>query len=435
MKYRRLHVVLLLVLTLVLSGCSLGVESFLQPPKLGGQQQAVQTALETYLKDKGDTRYTLEYPVEGEHTAAFLLCDSFGYPTKDEPDQVIAFYSLNASPEETHIHLLRRDGEEWMSVADTVGAGVDIREVAFGDLNGDGTAEMITGWTTHYSRADQLMIYHLDDKLTPAAEGLPYTSLYVGDLTATGEDSLLVLTVADRVTATLQKMEGGRLNTVASVALDGGIRQFGSRTLCRLDTGIHGLYVEGLKAGDTAVTELIYYDGEGLHAPFYNPETDTTAVTTRPAFLAAQDIDGDGRVEVPFASPLVENATQDVGDVFVEWKTWDYATDTWRHHSYTLPNAVDGYMVKLDGGIHTHLAVKYNEQTHTLTLTDTDTKRAWLWLTVGEDLPEEPAEDLESLTLFSASQGEVFYYAWFDPAVVGAEKVQYMVTRLTREGG
>ena len=435
MKRRGSLAVLAGVLALTVTGCSLGVESFLQPPKLGGEQQAVQAALETYLRDKGDARYTLEYPVEGEHTAAFLLCDQQGYPVEENPSLAVAFYSLNAAPEETHVNLLRRSGEEWQSVADAVGSGVDVREVAFGDLNGDGRAELVTGWSTYYSRVDQLVVYALNDDLTPVSEPQGYSSVFVGDLTATGQDRLLVLTVSDAVTATLQQLEGERLNAVDTVKLDGGIQQFGQRTLCRLAGGVHGLYVEGLKADDTAVTELIYYDQEGLHAPFYDPETNATTVTTRVGRLAARDIDGDTRVEIPTPLPLEGHEEEPVGATLIQWQAWDYATNTWRHHSYTLVNQVDGYMVALDGDRHTHLDTDYDEQTHTLKLMDTATKRDWLWVSVGEEMADAPADDWEGLVLFSAGQSEIYYYAWFDPTVIEAEKVRYIVTPLAREGG
>lgn len=434
MKRKGILAVLAGLLAVTVTGCSLGVESFLQPPKLGGQQQAVQTALETYLKDKGNARYTLEYPVEGEHTAAFLLCDRQGYPVEENPTLAVAFYSLTASPEETRINLLSRTGEEWQSVADTVGAGVDLREVAFGDLDGDGTAELVTGWTAYYNRADSLAVYALDD-LTRISEEQMYSSLFVGDLTATGRDSLLVMTVGDGVSATLQQMEDGRLDVVDTVALDGGIQQFGNRTLCRLAEGVHGLYVEGVKSGGAAVTELIYYDDTGLHAPFYDASTNETAVTTRADSLAARDIDGDGTVEVPSPLRLEGHDAFDVGGTVIRWQVWEYPTGTWRHHSYTLVNSVDGYLVTLDDGTQNRLDTVYNEDTHTLKLLNTATGKAWLWLTVGEDLPSAPGSTWESLVLFSAEDSAISYFAWYDPAVLGAEKVRYMVTRLTREGG
>jgi len=435
MKRNGIMAVMAGLLAMTVTGCSLGVESFLQPPKLGGEQQAVQTALETYLQDKGDARYTLEYPVEGEHTAAFLLCDRQGYPVEENPTLAVAFYSLTATPEETRINLLRRTGEEWQSVADTVGAGVDVREVAFGDLNGDGIAELVTGWTAYYNRADSLTVYTMGDDLNRISEEQMYSSLFVGDLTATGQDSLLVMTVGDGVSATLQHMVDDRLVKVDSVSLDGGIQQFGNRTLCRLATGVHGLYVEGVKGNGVAVTELIYYDNTGLHAPFYNPLTNETAITTREDSLAARDIDGDGMVEVPSPLRLEGHEAWHVGGAVTQWQVWDYPTGTWRHHSYTLVNSVDGYLVTLDDGIQTRLDTEYNEETHTLKLLDTTTKQDWLWLTVGEDLPSAPGREWESLVLFSAEDGAVSYFAWYDPAVLEAEKVRYMVTRLTREGG
>lgn len=435
MKHNHRLAVLVLALIWLLSGCSLGVESFLQPPKLGGEQQAVQAALETYLQDKGDARYTLEYPVEGEYTAAFLLCDRQGYPVEQNPALAVAFYSLAAAPEETRINLLRHSGGEWQSIADTVGAGVDVREVAFGDLNGDGTFELVTGWTTYYNRADRLSVYTMDEELTCISEEQTYSSLFVGDITATGQDSLLVLTVGDQVTATLQQMQEGRLNVVDSVTLDGGILRFGNRTLCRLAPQVHGLYVEGVKSGNTAVTELIYYDHTGLHAPFYDPTTNTTEVTTRAGLLAARDIDGDNQVEVPITLPQEGETGAEVAGAITQWRVWEYATNTWRHHSYTVTNPVDGYLVMLDGDTHTHLSTDYDEETHTLKLTDTNREKGWLWLTVGEELPSAPERGLESLVLFSTGEGAVSYFAWYDPTVVEAEKVRYRVIQLAREGG
>ena len=116
--------VLLITLVLVCTGCGLDVESYLHPPRVGGQQQAVQAALETYLRDVGgnNLRYTLEYPLEGAHTAAFILCDEKGYPIRDTATAytALAFYSLSSAPDITRMNRLQRSGDEWVSVADTV---------------------------------------------------------------------------------------------------------------------------------------------------------------------------------------------------------------------------------------------------------------------------------------------------------------------------
>ena len=151
-------------LVLLTTGCSLDVESFLQPPRAQGEQQAIQAALDTYLRDTGSVtqRYTLKYPSEGEHTSAFVLCDEQGRPIGGDTKAQLAvvFYALASAPEETHVNLLRREDAEWVSVGDSVGYGAAIRQVAFGDLDGDGMAELLTGWSTYDSKNHRLVITH-----------------------------------------------------------------------------------------------------------------------------------------------------------------------------------------------------------------------------------------------------------------------------------
>lgn len=428
--------VLVLAFVLLCTGCSLDVESYLHPPRVGGQQQAVQAALETYLRDSGgDARYTLEYPVEGAHTAAFILCDAQGFPTADTAaaQTALAFYSLSSAPDATRMNRLQRGGDGWVSVADTVGDGAAIRQVAFGDLDGDGTAEILTGWTTYSTGSYRLAVYGSEGGLTPLSRDRVYSALYVGDITAAGYDSLLLLTVGsgDRVTASLETVRAGALITLDTAPLDGGIRQFGGMTLCRLAEDVHGLYVDGFKTDDVTVTELIYYDDTGLNTPFYDSATNATPVTTRAGRTAARDMDGDALVEVPHHTVLSGHTAADVGGTVTLWRGWDYATRQWQDRSYTLLNEADGYMVVLGDTLHTHISTAYDAVTRTLSLTDTDTADTWLWLSADGDTP--PAAGLECLPLFTGEDGGC--YAWHDPSVIPAEKVRYMVTRLTGEGG
>jgi len=441
MKQNKRIIALLAAVLVLCTGCSMDVESFLQPPRVGGQQQAVQAALETYLRDSGGSgvRYTLEYPVEGEYTAAFLLCDEQGFPVEDTAtaQSALAFYSLSTAPDVTRMNRLQRSGGEWVSVADTVGEGPAIRQVSFGDLDGDGTAEIVTGWSTYTAGSNRLAVYGTAEGLTLIDGTKQYTSLFVGDLTAAGYDSLLLLTVGsgERVTATLETLGDDALRTVDTARLDGAIRQFGTMTLCRLSADVHGLFVDAFKTEGVTITELIYYDDTGLQTPFYDPATNTTAATARVGRTTARDMDGDALVEIPRHTVLAGHTAADVGGTVTLWRGWDYSTRTWLDYAYTLLNEADGYMVVLGDGLHTHLDTAYDTATRTLTLTDTVTVAPFLWLTVGAQAPDSPAEGLELLRLFDTRQGQWGYYAWYDPTVMTAEKVRYTVTRLTGEGG
>ena len=405
------------------------MESFLQPPKIGGQQQAVQTALETYVRDTagGGVRFTPEYPMIGEYTAAFTLCDGQGFPVDEEtePSTAVVFYSLSTAPEETRVNLLRQEEDGWVSVADAVGTGTAIHQVAFGDLDGDGTAELITGWSGYNNRTFHLTVYDTDEALVPLSRDLLYSTFFVGDVTASGCDSVVLLTTGNEASVSLYGMQDGVLAKGDSLTLTTPVQQFGDMTLCRLADGVHGLFVEALSGVDTATTQLLLYEGGKLTAPLDNQ--DAALYTTRNGLLAARDIDGDGVVEIPSHSVLPGHTADQVGGAVTLWRGWDYATDTWQEWGYTLVNETDGYLVMLDETMRSKLDTDYNTETHTLTLTDTTTNTPYLWLVTGAPLSDTPIKNAKRLALLGTKEGREGLYAYYDPAVIGAEKIGYMV--------
>ena len=416
------------------SGCSLDVEQFLRPPKTQGEQQAVQTALETYIRDSGQagSRYTLCYPVEGEHTAAFVLCDATGKPLADTDKTAaiaLAFYAMSSAPSDTHINLLRREGKEWVSVADTVGASADILQVAFGDLDGDGTAELLTGWDTYNSRDHRLSVFSLADSLAMLSNDRVYNRLFVGEIAADGQDGLLLLRMTgNEVTASLETVQNRALVTLGQVMLDSGIQQFNKMTLCRLTDSVNGLFVDAVKGVDAAVTELIYYDDGVLHAPFCNQAGRVNTVTARPAGFAMRDVDGDAMVEIPRCTLLPDHAIGDSTADYAyrtDWSVWDAATGEWRVKMYAIVNAADGYLVTLDEQQKDVVTTTYDTTERLLTVWDTHRGRPLLKLrtSIGEERDGYT-------TLFEATDGYDGCDVWFDDEMLNIDTVRYMVSQL-----
>lgn len=442
-KISRLAAVIL-VLALLCTGCSLNVGNLLQPPRMQGEQQAVQKALETYIRDKGganSSRYTLKYPSEGAYTSAFVLCDNRGRPLTENIESAgiaVAFYALSSAPDETHVNLLHRNGDEWVSVGDRVGSGAEIRQVVFGDLDGDGVAELLTGWSTYNSKDHRLVVYGMADGLTLLDDKQVYTSLYVGDLTATGQDSLLLFRIGSgqTVTASLEKLESAGLVTQATAPMDGYIQQFGQMVLCRLTEGVHGLFVDAQKVGNTTITELLYLDDKGLHTPFYDKDANVTTVTGRASGLAARDVNGDAMVEIPISRPLPSAKEPNAGSTgyLTVWRAWDYATGKWTDCLNSVVNTVDGYLVALDDSQVTNLTTVYKPESHTLDLKET--KSDMVWLRIQADSKEQlpPSPGMSSMTLQSGTEKNA-YTVWYHPQWVDTEKVHYMVMRLMGEEG
>lgn len=434
---RRSFRVLAVMLSVVVlcTGCSLDVEQFLRPPKTQGEQQAVQLALETYIRDSGQSgsRYTLCYPVEGQHTAAFILCDAEGNPTQNEDSDAavaVAFYAMGASPTDTHINMLRRQGDEWASVADVVGASSDILQVAFGDLDGDGTSELLTGWDTYNSRDHRLKVFSLADSLKTLSDNRLYTRLFTGNLTATGRDSLLLLRIAGNgeVYASLETMQDNRLTSMGRVFLDGGIQQFTAMTLCRLADDVHGLYIDAIKGTDTAITELVYYDADGLHAPFCDKRSLINTATARPSGFAMRDVDGDAVMEIPICTLLPTHTVEEgVADYAyrTDWIRWDYQTREWVPTMSTILNSADGYLVALNEQLRDTVTSSYDEENRELTVVSLTDDRPLLRLrTPSGD------KDKNYVQLFEPSEGFVGCEVWFDEQTLDMDTVRYMVSRL-----
>ena len=437
MKKRQRYSLLITVLAVLFlfTGCSLDVEQFLRPPQTQGEQQALRLALETYIRDSGQSGsgYTLCYPVEGQHTAAFILCDTDGKPVADDDENAalaLAFYALTSSPNDTHINMLRREGDEWISVTDIVGASSDILQVAFGDLDGDGTAELLTGWDTYNSRDHYLKVFSLRQELATLSDDRFYTRLFVGNLTAGDQDSLLLLRVAgnNAVYVSLDILRDGKLKCLGRVALDGQIQQITAMALCRLAPNVHGLYIDAIKGTDTAITELVYYDADGLHAPFCDQLSMVNTVTARPAGFAMRDVDGDATIDVPSCTLLPSyDAGESLADYAyrTDWFSWDYDRREWTANISSVMNTVDGYLVALNEQLRDMVTTTYTAEKKQLTLVSLADNRPILRLRVPSD------DENESYTmLYEPTEGYAGCEAWFDEELLDIDTVRYMVSRL-----
>ena len=187
---------------LLCSGCSLlensgDLAEQLRPPRLTGQQETLQQALDDYVTDD----YVLTYPRSGDHRSAFLLQDMDG----DGTDEAICFYRLSEG--NTHVLLLRREGEGWKPQNDLQGSSVDIDWVAFGDMRGNGGSQLLVGWGIYNNDRDrQVILYDQREEGLSSLFDSTCAAAYFGDVMKSGRDTLLLYHIDDgneRVTASL----------------------------------------------------------------------------------------------------------------------------------------------------------------------------------------------------------------------------------------
>lgn len=439
---------LLMAMALLLCGCSIGdVESQLRAPRPTGEQQAIQQALDGYLVKIGNTRdYTLKYPQDGDYLSAFVMEDIDG----DGQEEAIAFYRFEGEGEKTHLHLLKKADGQWQSVSDAEGQSADISGVSFGDLDGDGRKELLAGWSVYNSRDRQLGIYSLGNTVRVLSDDQYYTKLVVDDFVENGRDDLLLFQVdatQNSGKVRFQTLENGRLLEMGQAPVDGYIRGFTTHRVGWLNDEVRGVFVDCQKDAGTTITELIYWDGESLQTPFYNPDENITTLTARETPIPCMTVDGVGeksqRVAWPVCSrlPGYEDRTATEAMWLTEWMWWDPETDSPGRLFGSVVNLTDKYYLQIpdgwfeeaDDGILPFTAV-YTPKTHQLSLCDYDGEEiggAFLSIQMGseEELQQVAGEYMETV---DAAGNRLTYKAAYNQNDynLDGQKVQYMVRPL-----
>ena len=119
------------VFCLCFSGCTVfetDTEALMKPPVFTEEQEKLNAALTEVIGED----YVLKYPKTGEINSAFLFEDLDG----DGTEEAMAFYSV--LDEITRINVLKKDGEDWVSVYTAPGFYGEIKSADFINLDEKG---------------------------------------------------------------------------------------------------------------------------------------------------------------------------------------------------------------------------------------------------------------------------------------------------------
>lgn len=443
---KRAWLVLLVFVMLFSSGCAalgMDVETQLRPPLTAGGQEEIQKALGAYIADSGmQDKYVLKYPKTGQYRSAFIVEDLDG----DGNEEALAFYRTGPESNLTHINLLRQAEGQWRSVFDIEGIGTDIDSVTFGDLNGDGCLELFVGWSMYNSRNYQLVLYSLSSNVFTERFSDSYSALVVGSLTERGRDDFLLLRISAEtggVTAQLWSMQEDFIIQRTSIELDAYIQQFLNIRLMPLSDTVNGVYVDCVRS-DGMMTELLYWDGSVLKAPFYGTGTNGAPLTLRPVRIPSSDIDGDGQLEWPRCRLLPGyETTEGNNDQSVRWITtfssWDFENRQPVDKFSCIYNSADGYYLGLQEQMMEGITTTYDAGERLLELCrveDWQPGEAFLAIkteSLGASDGESSEPEDEREFLFLAESNAVRYSVWISetaPYSLNMESVRYMLTML-----
>ncbi|MDR3552036.1 MAG: hypothetical protein P4L75_02825, partial [Clostridia bacterium] len=297
-------ILLALILMITLSGCETAptdITDLLLPPKLTGDQLAIEKALEANI----GTKYLLKYPLTGKYRTAFILHDIDG----DGVDEALALYSLDNETAGTHIMVLKEVSGKWQKQCDISGDGNEVNRIEFGDYDGSGRQYLTVGWTLFNSTDLGLSVYSIQNKTLKNLYKDSFTDMAVLDMDGNGTDDILLLKLdtgskPSLAQARLISYDEGRLKQISSAPLDSTVSSYAGVYTTKLANGKSGVYIDGYKGAHSMATELVIWKNGGLATPFFNAKSGTASSTFRDVPIDCTDIDGDSQIEIPMPVEL-----------------------------------------------------------------------------------------------------------------------------------
>ena len=353
MKRRVRLAVLGAALGLCLSGCVFDpVEKLYALPVLPQEYRDLQSTIDATMSELGAEYATINY---GSNTSTIQLLDMDG----DGEQETAAVFLRVTAAEETpmRVCLFRQGADQtYHQSAMVSGAGTSINSVAYEDLTGDGSRELIVSWQLS-AGVHILSAYNFTQSGANELMNTTYNEGYITvDLDQDGSKELIVFqqdtTGEGYNVAEYYDCQNGVMALSSTGALSDGLKDVVRAEAGLLADGQLGVYAT-LELENGYVTDVLTLDRAGLANVTRDAEsgvslatawTNTDATTT--------DINNDGVLEIPRPQLLTPPEPEDPNAQYlIYWQQVDSggrsATVGITYHSYTdgwyfiVPNGWD----------------------------------------------------------------------------------------------
>ena len=334
---------------LMLSGCTVGLDmttdEFLSPPRARGEMYEIDKVLKSSVNEK----FTLRYPTDGDYRSAYILTNLTGGNTTEF---ALAFYSmLNTENVATmHLNLMKKTGENWISISDISVSAVGVEKVDIIDLNNDDIKEIVVGWNIYGGVDKRVMVYSLKGlSLIPRIQE-PYTEFMCCKLKSDGQTGLFVLEHNKTESVSAAKyfaFDNSGVRELGSCNLDGSVASYAKPVLSSLSNGTPAVFIDSV-VGAGMQTEIVFLKGNKLVSPLYQKTPQTVLATYRNEQVASMDINQDGVMEIPLRlndDEFVLNTSSESLNPIIRWCT--YNGKEFKTVMYAAMNYTDGYFLEI----------------------------------------------------------------------------------------
>lgn len=310
MKHRMLCGLLLGMLSAVLAACLGGcvfepVDNLYALPVLPQEYSALQATIEATMNELGAEYATINY---GSNTSTIQLLDLDG---DGEQETAAVFLRVTSTEEERPMRVcLFRQGSDntYRQIHMLSGDGNSINSVAYEDLTGDGSREIIVSWQLS-NGVHILAAYNVIGSEADQLMNATYNETYiVTDLN--GDDSQEIVVFQQDSTgegnnqAEYYEYQDGVMTMTSVALLSDGMRDVVASEVGRLTDGRLGIYV-AVEMENGMLTDILVLEEDGLVNVTRDVEIGASLATARSyTEVGASDINNDGVLEIPLPQQL-----------------------------------------------------------------------------------------------------------------------------------
>ncbi len=400
---------LVLCMALLLTGCGLRtVDELYCLPDRSDTDKDVQKVIDkemqglSYCPPLGENRQvTQKVDLDGDGVEEFLV---FAKDSSDKPLKILIFCQLAS-------------GYVLMDTIEGYGFAFDF--VSYAQIDGEPGLEIIVGRQVSNQIMRSVSVYRFSSGFSRHLLTTGYTRSMICDLDANGVSELLLLKASEtedgKATVSLYQQLDEQLQHMQTMELSVAIEKVRRSTVGILYSGRPALFVSGVNQEDKLQTDIFTLTDGVLS---YISAADAVAPLDS-QYIYPEDIDGDGRLELPALVPVSSHPGSEQSHFYVRWYCMDAdGQDYDKLYTYMDYNA--GWYLKLKKDLLDRLSVVKDTEASTLYLWDEGHKSARKLLTIYTltDSDREQVAEQKGYTILHKADA-VIYAAVLEPAAAG----------------
>ena len=343
MKNRMMLIVLMLCVVLLLTSCTMRtVDEMYRLPQRSQTDDDLQSTI-----DESMAGLNYAAPLAGENQQTVQMADLNG----DGKTEYIVFARDNAN-KAIRILIFDQAEDSFRLFAMIESHGSAFEQVEYVDIDGKPGMEMVVGRQVSDQILRSLSVYTFSEDTPEQMMTANYMKFLTCDLDENGKTELLLIqpgeTDADRGVVTLYSCDQGmeRSREVLLSASAASVRRI---MASRLESGENAIFVASSVDESAVITDVFTIRDGSLTNISFSKESGNSVQTLRNYYVYADDIDGDGVLELPSLITMrdIRSSTSSGQQYLIRWYSMDISG---QEHTkvHTFHNYVGGWYLELE---------------------------------------------------------------------------------------